>query len=380
MMKHPATRYVIAGLIAAGALFLAFRKTDFHGLAHELGSANIAIIIAGTGVMFCSHLVRAWRYKMFLRPIAPHTRLSSAFRALIAGYAMNNLIPRSGDIVRPVLFSKREGIPISSAVAVLLIERLTDLIGLSAILIFVMLYFAPEIETGFPAISAIAVPIVCALAVIFILGVLILFSEKKTQRVIEFLTRKLPAKVREPIQHAAQNIEQGLRGVRQGSAVPVIVGTLGISALYTLSMLVGTYAFPDDHLRAIGFIGCFLLQTMSGLAFTIPTPGGTGTYHYFISQSLVDVFGVNPEVAVAFAMLTHASNYILTTLTGLGFMVADGVSITSVRSAEVRSEVRDAKQANRASRQVDSSSSTIGASGRLNRESLIQPLTSGNQS
>jgi hypothetical protein len=89
---------------------------------------------------------------------------------------------------------------------------------------------------------------------------------------------------------------------------------------------------------------------------------------------------VNPEVAVAFAMLTHASNYILTTLTGLGFMVADGVSITSVRSAEVRSEVRDAKQANRAGRQVDSSSSTIGASGRLNRESLIQPLTSGNQS
>lgn len=344
MMKHPATRYIIAGIIAAGALFLAFRHTDFAALAHELGEANIGVIIAGTLVMFCSHMVRAWRYKMFLRPIAPHTRVFSAFRALIAGYAMNNLIPRSGDIVRPVLFSKREGIPIASAVAVLLIERLTDLIGLSAILIFVLLYFAPEIALGFPAISSMTVPIIAVLSAIFVLAVLVLFSEKKTDAVIRFLTRRLPERVRAPIEHAAAGIEAGLRGVRQGSAVPVIVGTLGISALYTLSMYVSTFAFPDDHLRAIGFIGCFLLQTMSGLAFTIPTPGGTGTYHFFISQSLADVFGVPLELAVAFATLTHASNYILTTLLGMGFMVADGVSVSSVRSEELKAEIKLAKR------------------------------------
>jgi uncharacterized protein (TIRG00374 family) len=281
---------------------------------------------------------------MFLRPIAPHTRVFSAFRALIAGYAMNNLIPRSGDIVRPVIFSKREDVPIASAVAVLLIERLTDLIGLCAILIFGLLYFAPEIAVGFPAISSMTVPILSVLAAIFVLAVLVLFSEKKTDAVIRFLTRRLPEKVRAPIEHAAASIESGLRGVRQGSAVPVIIGTLGISALYTLSMYVSTFAFPDDHLRAIGFMGCFLLQTMSGLAFTIPTPGGTGTYHYFISQSLADVFGVPLDVAVAFATLTHASNYILTTLMGMGFMVADGVSLSTVRSDELKAEIKLAKR------------------------------------
>src|SRR6476619_1197947 len=130
MTKHPAFRYTIAALLAGVALYFAFRKQNFHELGIQLSDANFLIILAGTGVMFLSHLVRAWRYKMFLRPIAPKTRVSSAFRALIAGYAMNNIIPRSGDIVRPVLFSKREDIPIPSSVAVLLIERLTDLIGL----------------------------------------------------------------------------------------------------------------------------------------------------------------------------------------------------------------------------------------------------------
>jgi uncharacterized protein (TIRG00374 family) len=385
MMKHPVTRYVIAGLIAAVALYFAFRHTDFHALTYEFGKANIAVILAGTLVMFSSHLVRAWRYKMFLRPIAPNTRVSSAFRALIAGYAMNNLIPRSGDIVRPVIFSKREGIPIASAVAVLLIERLTDLIGLSAILIFVLLYFAPEIANGFPAISSMTLPLILVLSAIFVAAVLILFSEKKTQRVIDILTRKLPEKVRLPIEHAAANIEAGLRGVRQGSAVPVVLGTLGISALYTLSMFVATFAFPDDHLRAIGFIGCFLLQTMSGLAFTIPTPGGTGTYHFFISQSLADVFGVPTDVAVAFATLTHASNYILTTVIGLGFMIADGVSITSVQSEELKAEVKIARQSSREVSGTDDpgqfaqAGSTNSISQRLNAKNRVGPVPTANR-
>ena len=63
MLKHPAFRTTIAILIGAGALYLAFRKQHLHRLFADLGGANLWIIIAGTGVMFLSHLVRAWRYK-----------------------------------------------------------------------------------------------------------------------------------------------------------------------------------------------------------------------------------------------------------------------------------------------------------------------------
>ena len=344
MKKSPAIKYLVALLIAGGALYLAFRKQQWSELVKQLHAAHLSIILLGTGVMFLSHLVRAWRYKMFLRPIAPHTRLFSAFKALIAGYAMNNIVPRSGDIVRPVLFSKRENIPIASSVAVLLIERLTDLIGLSAILIFALLYFNTEIGKEFPAIATLTVPIVIVLGLLFVLGLLLLFSEKKAGAVIRFLTKILPARMGEAIEHAAVGIEAGLKGVRSGSAVPVILGTLGITVLYTSSMYISTLAFPSPELKGIGFVGCFLLQTMSGLAFTMPTPGGTGTYHYFISQALSTVFGVPLEVAIAFATLTHASNYLITTITGLGFMFSDGITMTTVRSEDVKKEVLTAKK------------------------------------
>lgn len=336
MLKHPAFRTTIAILIGAGALYLAFRKQHLHRLFADLGGANLWIIIAGTGVMFLSHLVRAWRYKMFLRAIVPHpTRLNSSFRALIAGYATNNFIPRGGDVVRPILFSKREEIPVSSSIAGLLIERLADLIGLSALLAGTVIAFRAKLEVEFPSIAELWLPIAALLILICVAALFILFSERKTRRVVEWIGRSLPKRFRSAIEHGAARIEDGLRGVRQGTAIPTIVGTLGISLLYTASMYIATLAFPDEKLTHVGFLGCFLLQSMSGLAFILPSPGGTGTYHFFISQALAIMFGVPPEVAVAFATLTHASNYLLTTITGILFMMTDGVSLSSVRKRSV---------------------------------------------
>ncbi|SRR5579883_1245696 len=337
MLRHPVVRYIIAIVIGAGALYLAFHKQHLGRLREELTEANLYIIVAGTAVMFLSHLVRAWRYKMLLRPIVKHTRLFSAFRALIAGYATNNIIPRGGDIVRPVLFSKRENIPVTSSVAVLLIERLADLIGLSALTGTIVLIFHNKLELEFPSLSYLTIPLAALLFLICGFALLILFSERKTKSVIKFIGRALPRKLRTAIEKAAEHIEQGLVGIRKGTAVPVILGTLGISVLYTASMYVSTLAFPNSKLLDVGFIDCFLLQSMSGIAFILPSPGGTGTYHYLISQSLAILFGVPPETAIAFATLTHASNYILTTAIGISFMVADGVSLTSMKS--IRSEL-----------------------------------------
>ncbi len=335
MLKHPAIRYALAIIIGGGALYLAFHRQHLNHLAQELEGANLFVIFLGTLVMFLSHTVRAWRYKMFLRPIAAHTRLSSAFRALIAGYATNNFIPRGGDVVRPVLFSKREKIPITASVAVLAIERLMDFIGLTALLGVTVIVFRVKLSEEFPSIALLWFPIAAALLLLCIFALFILFSEKKARRVIEWIARIVPRRFRGPIERGAARIEEGLRGIRHGSAVPAIVGTFGISALYTASMYVSTLAFRGTGLMHVGIVGCFLLQSMSDIAFILPSPGATGTYHFLISQALVVIFGVPPVIAIAFATLTHASNYLLTSAVGIFFMMADGISLTSARKTKV---------------------------------------------
>ncbi len=331
MFKHPAFRYALAIVIGGGALYLAFHRQHLHRLEGEIEGANLFIVVAGTAVMFLSHLVRAWRYKMFLRPIAPHTKLRSSFRALIAGYATNNFIPRGGDIVRPVLFSKREAIPISSSVAVMLIERLADYIGLTALLAVTIIAFRGRLTQEFPALDLLWFPIAALSGVLCGFGVLLLFSERKARRVLEWLASHLPHRWRGAVERGAAYLEAGLREVREGSAWPAIIGTFGISALYTASMYVSIQAFRGTGLVNVGIIGCFLLQSMSGIAFILPSPGGTGTYHFLVSQALAVMFGVPPALAVAFATLTHASNYLLTSLFGILFMMADGISLTSLK-------------------------------------------------
>lgn len=345
MMKHPATKYILAAVFSALALWLAFRRTDFAQLYDQLTYTNIAVIIAGTFVMFLSHLVRSWRFKMFLRPMKADTSLWTSFQALLAGYAMNNVIPRSGDIVRPVLFSRKEDVPVTATVAALLIERLSDLIGLAFVLLLSLYLFDEQIAIGWPGIIQFKVVITVVLLVIFAFGLLVLFSEKATVKTINFITKKLPERMHRKIQDATTALEHGLREARSGAAMPLVVGTLGIWLLYAASMYVSLHAFHSPDLVRVGFVGCILLQTMSGLAFTVPTPGGTGTYHFFVSQSLAAIFHVPPTVAIAYATVTHASNYILTTITGVTFMLKEGMTFGEVtKDSAAKRELTSARK------------------------------------
>jgi hypothetical protein len=70
-----------------------------------------------------------------------------------------------------------------------------------------------------------------------------------------------------------------------------------------------------------------LLLTLSAIAVAIPTPGGIGTYHYFISQSLILVYGFLSPTSVAFATVSHFAPYIAVTVIGIFFAFREGVAL-----------------------------------------------------
>lgn len=332
-MKHPVIKYILVIALTVGALYLASRGVKFNELWAAMKDASLMIILIGVGVMFASHYVRSWRWKMFLKPMKDPTQVSSAFRALIAAYGVNKVIPRSGDIVRPLVYWKREGVPLSGTIASILIERLSDLIGLSFILSIVFILFLGDIRAGLPELANASVLILSVCAAAFIFGIMVLFSEDKTLKIVHFLTRKLPERFRLMVERAAYSFAKGLHHARTGMVIPLILGTLGIWVLYAGSLYVSLFAFDDPQLLAVGIKGCILLQALSALAFLIPTPGGIGPYHAAISSALTSVFNVSPDIAMAYATLTHAANYILTAIIGIGFILAEGVSLKDLNQA-----------------------------------------------
>ena len=330
-MKSPGFFYTIVAIATAGLLYLAFRGEDFGASMGAIGNASVLPLLGGIIIMFLSHAVRALRWQIVLRPLKRHTNFWLAFKATIAGYAMNNLIPRSGELVRPYMMSRGERIPMAGTLASVVVERLTDVLALAALIAFSLISFEHRVTTVFPMFSG---DVITGLAVLLILLaglILVFFSERRTEQFLAIALRPFPAKIATKIEKMGRDFSRGLRGLERRSIIPLLLGTAGIWGLYGISMFVSLKGFNTPAMNALTLRDAFLLLTLSGIAFTIPTPGGTGSYHALITTGLSMMFGVPPTIALAYAVATHALSYVTITLVGLVFLVREGISFRSAR-------------------------------------------------
>jgi len=331
---------VITGL----ALYLAFRGVNLHEILAELKQTNLLLIIAGVLLLFTSHLCRAWRWTVILRPLKENTSVWVGWKAIMGAYAMNNVIPRSGELVRPYIFAKHEKIFLSGTIATILIERVVDLISNVLFILLALIIFPREIAHGFPSIAGATMPIAVAMVGLLVLLAIMILSTAKTERLIHKIVTKWPQKIKHAIERAATEFASGLRGVRASGAMPVLIGTLGIWVFYVLSMFAWLYAFPEPQIAAVGIIGAFFLRVVSGVAFLVPTPGGVGSYHYFVSQALFRIFSVPLASAIAYATVTHAAFDILTTVVGLIIVATEGISMKNFKDVVKASEDHSPKE------------------------------------
>jgi glycosyltransferase 2 family protein len=328
---RPALKYSAIAVVTAALFYLAFRGQNVGESLAAAERARIWPLLAGLLLMYLSHAVRAYRWQIVLRPVKARTSFWRALKATIAGYGMNNLIPRSGEIVRPYLMSRGEKMPFAGVLASVVIERLADVIALAILIAFSFLMFQSRLTAAFPMLSGSTVPILAAMVLVLILFVLMFFSERRTAQFIRIFVRRLPERFAGKIETIALDFSRGLQGLDRRAALPLILGTVGIWLLYGISMYVSLQSFSDMAMSNISLSGAFLLLTLSGIAFTIPTPGASGTYHFFISQGLARIFGVPPDIALAYAIVTHAMTYASITLFGIVILFREGISFGSAR-------------------------------------------------
>lgn len=297
-----------------------------------IGSAHVLPLLGGILLMFLSHAVRAFRWQIVLRPLKQKTNFWRAFRATVAGYGMNNIIPRSGEIVRPYLVSRDEQIPMAGALASVAIERLADVLALATLMIYSLWAYGSRLTTVFPMFSGSALYFLGAMLVALVLFILMFFSEKRTRQFVRLIDKPLPAKISLKVEKIALDFSTGLRGLDRSALLPLVIGTVGIWLLYGVSMYVSLQGF--DAASNLTFGDAMLLLMLSGVAYTIPTPGGTGSYHALIKTGLVLIFSLPATAALAYAVATHTLSYITTTVAGLIIVAMEGISIGSVKTMQ----------------------------------------------
>ncbi|MEM1054314.1 MAG: lysylphosphatidylglycerol synthase transmembrane domain-containing protein [Bacteroidota bacterium] len=321
--------------LGGGLLWLALRGIDLAVVGDALANARWIWALPLLVVVIASHALRAWRWQLLLGAMPGEQRpvgFGDAFASLLVGYLVNQALPRLGEIARAGNLASRTDHTFAGVFGTVVVERVLDVLTLLLALGSVVLLFGDRLgeitgsflrnaEAGLAALP-VSAPVLVLLLVAVGLGTLALGWLALTRggdRV-----RGLVAGFRDGL--------VSLLRVRQRTGL--VVSTLGIWVLYALGSYIPLRMLGFAETYSLGLVDAWALMNLGAIGMSLPSPGGTGSYHYVVVQTLVLLFAMSATAAASYAILTHAAQVLLLCLLGAAALLWQGTSLRSVtRSA-----------------------------------------------
>ena len=344
-LKHT-LRLLLITVLLVGSLWYAVRDVEWSKLWEAVADAKLFWILMAAVVVMSAHVARAERWRFFIadrRKIG----LRNAFSATVIGYFMNNILPRSGEFVRPWALARREGHSTGSLLATVVVERVLDGITLLLILVSIIVIAGDELAGLLRQIDGLSsyrptdliLQLAIPLGAIILLLVLIL-GTRLGDWLVRVAQQILPERFGDKIKGMFEEFREGARfsGGKRGS-IAVIFWSGVIWFGYILSLHCGVIAFGFNTTYGFDFGDSTVLLGITAIGVAIaPTPGGFGVFHTFCRVALVSLYGIPTEEAVAFAFVTHFAQYAASMLVGTFFIFREGMSLKSAFGVAERSE------------------------------------------
>lgn len=324
--------------VSVGLLWWAFRKESFSEIYAEIRLADpmwfMLAVAAATGVFW----PRAWRWRTLLDPVYPGTTFRSRFRATCIGFMGNNLLPaRIGEFARVFALSRMERVPIVTGLGSLVIERLFDAVFVIGLL-FVALLLPGVPALDRPAsngvnLTHVANTLAVLVAVAFVIGTLLVIFPRQSVAFLErSIARFLPRSLRRPIVDALEAFLSGLSVLRSPRLVAwATFQSLALWLFNAVGFYLGFLAFGID----VNFAGALLLQSVIALMVSVPSgPGFFGLYETAALIVLHELYKIESQRVLAFAIGLHLGGFIPVTLMGLFYAWRLGLSLREVGESE----------------------------------------------
>ncbi|HEU4691921.1 MAG TPA: lysylphosphatidylglycerol synthase transmembrane domain-containing protein, partial [Vicinamibacterales bacterium] len=148
---RPRARTVLILLLTFGLLAYFLRDANMREVWAETRRADPLLLVLALGATFLTYLLRAFRWQYLLAPIGP-TRFRTAFRTTVIGFAASAVLPaRAGEVIRPYLLARREGLRATAAFATIILERLLDLLAVLVLFAGFVLFGAVGVVADNPS-------------------------------------------------------------------------------------------------------------------------------------------------------------------------------------------------------------------------------------
>ena len=315
-------KYFLGVLISVIGLYYAFRQVNFWELWISIKNVNIILILLAVFILVLSNVIRAWRWQILVKPIKD-VSFDPAFSSIMIGYFGNSVLPfRMGEFLRAYVVADKTSLTASTAFGTIVVERILDFVGLSALILLIMTVYPLKSIGGFIIIGVIVLSLTAFIFILLFGGFksTLLVKIKKSSLLKMGLLRKILLFLK--------NFLDGATTIRATKKLGVILlYTLVIWIMYYCSTYLATIA-TGIELEWFGF-GVLLISTT--LAISVPAaPGYIGTYHAAAVYILTNLFDVGRIDAQAAAIILHAVGTIPIVIIGAWYFLNSSVNIKDI--------------------------------------------------
>lgn len=288
-------------------LLLALRGVDLARVADALATADWLWIIPLLFVTTLSHLIRAQRWVLLLDTLPSSekdgeqstpseqqhsTGFGLAFASMLIGYLINYTAPRLGEFARAGYLASRSRLRFPGIFGTVVAERVLDVLTLFVCFALVVLLYGARLNdllAGFGESGSLLLnklPVSPSTALIF--GIVLMiglvawgwFSIRRGNALGSLL----------------RSFRDGFASlVRTRKTGALLVQTVLIWVCYALMAYFPLLILGINGLTALD---AFAIMTLGAIGMALPTPGGVGSYHYFVVQTFVLLFAVADRKSV----------------------------------------------------------------------------------
>jgi glycosyltransferase 2 family protein len=311
--------------VAISAVFLAFavRGVNWSEAASAFAQAHSIPTVPMLLITQWSLYIRAQRWRVLLRPLGV-----PAMRTLVAatniGFMANMVLPlRVGEVIRPVLVSRREREPLSGILATVVLERIFDmftilfLFGVSASMVAV----SEQVRQWGYRLFALAMIVGSIVA-------MVRWQEALALRVLKLVLRPLPLRIAEPVDHFFRGFVRALEVLQSPLTFVQVLGwSLYLWLVISLIYLCGVLAF---ELPAPLVVGSIVVTAIVAIAVSAPSaPGYIGAFQVGCTLSLA-IFGVSKSDAFAYSIVLHVTQFVGVVTAGLYSLAREGMTLRQI--------------------------------------------------
>lgn len=307
-------------------------------------TASIGALILAAFVYLTSWPLRGIRYQQILSRLNNPQPTKFLIDTIFISQSANVVLPaRIGDVMRAYILKQARNIPLTTGFSSLTVERVFDIVAITAIGAIAASTAAGDIELNPWIMSTIYTASgVVVLLFIMLLGISLICDSSKWIKGIVYMFSKSGDYTDKVANIAAQFIHEiSVVAVKPKSFAVVLITSLMIWFVDIMTCITVLNAFPGVSVSSSSLLALvFLAVAVGNIAKMFPvTPGAIGTYE----AALTGVFalgGIDPVIGFTVAVLDHIIKNSVTliggglALSGFGMKWNDVLTVDVTKSIE----------------------------------------------